>query len=72
MASSANLLVMRPAMGLPIIGALLGHTRAATTQRYAHLGADPVRAANEEVGRRLAKAMSRLVEQKVVPLRSRE
>lgn len=56
-------------LGLPIIGALLGHTQAATTQRYAHLGADPVRAANEEVGRRLAEALSRPVEQKVVPLR---
>jgi site-specific recombinase XerD len=26
--------------GLPIIGKLLGHTQASTTQRYAHLDAD--------------------------------
>jgi integrase len=35
---------------LPIIGALLGHTQAATTQRYAHLFDDPLRAAAEHVG----------------------
>ena len=35
---------------LPIIGALLGHTQAATTQRYAHLMDDPLRAATERVG----------------------
>lgn len=35
---------------LPIIGALLGHTQAATTQRYAHLMDDPLRAATAAVG----------------------
>ncbi|MEX2222775.1 MAG: site-specific integrase [Candidatus Rokuibacteriota bacterium] len=44
-------------LGLPLIGALLGHTQAATTQRYAHLAADPVRAAAELVGARIAKAL---------------
>ncbi|AWJ94826.1 integrase (plasmid) [Azospirillum baldaniorum] len=34
-------------LGLPIIGALLGHTQAQTTQRYAHLFDDPLRAAAE-------------------------
>jgi integrase len=37
-------------LSLPIIGALLGHTQAATTQRYAHLMDDPLRAATERVG----------------------
>ena len=37
-------------MSLPIIGALLGHTQAATTARYAHLLDDPLRAATERVG----------------------
>lgn len=32
-------------MGLPTIGKMLGHTQASTTQRYAHLQADPVAAA---------------------------
>lgn len=43
---------------LPIIGALLGHKHAMTTARYAHLSADPLRAANEAVGRRIAAAMA--------------
>jgi integrase len=37
-------------MSLPIIGALLGHTQAATTQRYSHLMDDPLRAATERMG----------------------
>jgi integrase len=35
---------------LPVIGALLGHSQAATTQRYAHLFDDPLRSATERVG----------------------
>jgi integrase len=35
---------------LPIIGALLGHTQASTTQRYAHLLDDPLRKATERAG----------------------
>jgi integrase len=42
---------------LTIIGKLLGHTQAATTERYAHLAADPVRAANDRIGR----AISRMI-----------
>ena len=49
-------------LSLPIIGALLGHKDAATTARYAHLSADPLRAANDAVGARIAAAMSRGVE----------
>jgi hypothetical protein len=44
---------------LPIIGALLGHKHATTTARYAHLSADPLRAANDAVGVRIAAAMNR-------------
>lgn len=44
-------------MGLPIIGKLLGHKQAATTQRYAHLDADPVRRAADEIGTRIIKVM---------------
>ena len=32
---------------LPMIGKLLGHTQVATTARYAHLAADPVKAAEQ-------------------------
>ena len=35
---------------LPLIGALLGHTQAQTTQRYAHLADDPLREATTRVG----------------------
>ena len=42
---------------LPIIGRLLGHTKTATTERYSHLAADPVRAANEAVGNQIAAMM---------------
>lgn len=45
-------------LGLPVIGALLGHTQASTTQRYAHLAADPVRQAAELVGQKIAAAMT--------------
>jgi integrase len=49
-------------LSLPVIGALLGHKHVATTARYAHLSADPLRAANDAVGARIAAAMSRKVE----------
>ena len=35
--------------GLHMIGKLLGHSQAATTHRYAHLAADPVKDANERI-----------------------
>ena len=44
-------------LGLPIIGKLLGHARASTTQRYAHLDTDPLRRASDHIGSRLAAAM---------------
>ena len=44
-------------LSLPIIGALLGHSQPATTQRYAHLAADPLKQASDLIGRRIAAAM---------------
>lgn len=44
-------------LSLPLLGALLGHTQPATTARYAHLGAEPARVANDQVGERLAAAI---------------
>jgi integrase len=46
-------------LSLPVIGALLGHKHATTTARYAHLSADPLRAANDVVGAKIAAAMVR-------------
>ena len=44
-------------LSLPIIGGLLGHSQPATTARYAHLAADPLHAASELVGARIAAAL---------------
>ena len=45
-------------MGLPVIGKLLGHSQAATTHRYAHLDADPLRRAVDTIGATISAAMS--------------
>ena len=42
---------------LHVAGALLGHSQAQTTMRYAHLANDPVRQANEAIGARIAAAL---------------
>ena len=44
-------------LGLPVIGKLLGHAQASTTQRYAHVGADPLRKASDAIAATLAAAM---------------
>ena len=43
-------------LSLPIIGALLGHTQAATTHIYAHLAQDPLRAATQSAAAFIANA----------------
>ena len=43
--------------GLPMIGKLLGHTQVQTTARYAHLAADPVKAAAEQVSAVIARSV---------------
>jgi site-specific recombinase XerD len=42
---------------LPMIGKLLGHTQVATTARYAHLAADPVKAAADHVSTAIARSI---------------
>ena len=54
-------------LSLPVIGALLGHKHATTTSRYAHLAADPLRAANNAVGARISAAMRSGSRGRVVP-----
>jgi integrase len=53
---------------LYLVGKVLGHTQAATTQRYAHLQLDPVRAVADRTSRKIAGA---LVGKKarIIPLR---
>lgn len=43
---------------LLILGKLLGHRHAATTERYSHLSADPMRAAAEAIGQRIKSALA--------------
>jgi integrase len=42
---------------LYIVGKLLGHTQARTTQRYAHLADDPIRAAADRISSQIADAL---------------
>lgn len=44
-------------LGLPIIGKLLGHTQASTTQRYAHLDSDPLQKASDKIAASIVIAM---------------
>ena len=53
-----------------IVGKLLGHRKAVTTERYAHLAADPARAAADRTGNRVA-AMLDGKGAPAVPLRRR-
>jgi hypothetical protein len=47
----------------------LGHTQAATTQRYAHLDADPLRRAVDTIGATITAAMDGNKGGEVVTLR---
>lgn len=48
-----------PPMGrLYLIGKVLGHTQARTTEKYAHLSDDPVRAVADRAAGRIAAAMN--------------
>src|SRR5918998_5228734 len=44
-------------LGLPVIGALLGHAQPSTTARYAHLASDPLQQAADLIGERLDAAL---------------
>ena len=44
-------------LSLSIVGKLLGHTQASTTQRYAHLADEPLRQAAEVFGRKVGKSV---------------
>jgi integrase len=45
-------------LGLPVVGKLLGHTQARTTQRYAHLEVDVTRRASESIGKKLTDSLA--------------
>lgn len=54
---------------LMLIGALLGHQNTSTTERYAHLSNDPVKAAADRIASRIAAAMGG-ESGEVVPIKS--
>ena len=58
-------------MGLPIIGKLLGHSQTQTTQRYAHLASDPVKAAAEKVAGIISDALEGKSSDNVVAMKPR-
>jgi integrase len=54
-------------LSLPILGKLLGHTQAVTTQRYAHLAAAPMQEAAERIGATLGAALAGRPKAEVIP-----
>lgn len=60
-------------LSLAMIGKLFGHAQASTTERYAHLAADPQRQATERMGRRVAEALNGTAKQsgEILPLTKR-
>ena len=48
-------------LGLPVIGKLLGHKRAETTSRYAHIAADPLKTAADAIASKLAAKMGEAI-----------
>ncbi|MBZ0216444.1 MAG: site-specific integrase [Fimbriimonadaceae bacterium] len=59
-------------LSLPIIGALLGHSLPQTTARYAHLSADPLKAASDAIAGRIASAMTGNEKGEVIPFSNKE
>jgi hypothetical protein len=56
-------------LSLQIIGKLLGHTLSRTTERYAHLSDDPVRAAADAIGAVISGAASNKPGATVTPIK---
>ena len=57
---------------LPIVGKILGHTQATTTQRYAHLEANPARAAAEDAAAKIADALKATPKGGIIPFQPRK
>lgn len=57
-------------LSLPLIGALLGHADQASTQRYAHLAVDPLKAAADRIGAEIEAAMKGTAPAEVLQLKT--
>lgn len=55
-------------IGLAIIGKLLGHRQTATTARYAHLAADPLKKASDQIADKIAAALNGSSSAEVIPI----
>ncbi|MEO5332998.1 MAG: site-specific integrase [Magnetococcus sp. YQC-5] len=55
-------------MGLPIVGALLGHKTPSVTARYADLSADPLKLAADKISSQIAAALNGTPKADVVPI----
>ncbi len=56
-------------LGLPVLGAILGHRHPATTARYAHLDDDPRRAAAARISNQIAADLNGHAAGEVIPFR---
>lgn len=56
-------------LSLPVLGGLLGHGLASTTERYAHLALDPLRAASDKVAGHIAAVLDGEPEAEVLEFR---
>lgn len=56
-------------VGLPLIGGILGHRQASTTQRYAHLADTPLRAAADVIGSEIAASLAQTSKAEAEPRR---
>jgi integrase len=56
-------------LGLPVLGAILGHRHPATTARYAHLDDDPRRAAAARISSQIAADLSGQPAAEVIPFK---
>ena len=59
------------ALGLPVIGKLLGHSQPSTTARYAHLDADPMHRAVNRIGGDISAAMGGKIRDNVLQLKGK-
>ncbi len=57
-------------MSLPLLGALLGHKRSSTTERYAHMANDPRKEGADRVASEIHAALRGVRRGKVLPIRN--
>ncbi|MEO5379007.1 MAG: site-specific integrase [Magnetococcus sp. DMHC-6] len=59
-------------MGLPVVGALLGHKTPSVTARYAHLSADPLKVAADRISSQIAASLNGKPKADVIKIRANQ